>query len=177
EGFFMAQITLFAGTFAPLNWAFCHGQLLSIDDNTALFALIGTIYGGDGITTFGLPDFRGRIPIGEGQGPGLPDYGLGEASGAESVTITTNTMASHTHTAAPTVPASTANASSNNPNGNVPAATSTNFYAPLASANSALGGVSATVQNAGGATPVSLGMPALGLNFVIALEGIFPSRN
>ncbi|MFN0175592.1 MAG: phage tail protein [Saprospiraceae bacterium] len=177
EGFFIAQITLFASNFAPLGWAFCHGQLMLIDDNTALFALIGTTYGGDGVTTFGLPDFRGRIPIGMGTGSGLSSYDIGQNGGAESATITVGQMASHTHTATATVLSSASNATTNVPNGNVPAATSTNFYVPVSATNAALGGISGIIQPAGGSQPVSLGMPSLCLNFVIALEGIFPSRN
>ncbi len=176
EGFFMAQITLFAGNFAPVNWMRCEGQLLAISQWDALFALIGTTYGGDGQTTFGLPDFRGRIPVATGPGSGLSNFSLGEQGGAESQTITTNQMPAHSHTATAVIRASTGNATTNSPNGNAPANTNSSYYA-AAPGNSSMGGVSTTVQNTGGASPVSLGMPMLGLNFLICVVGIFPTQN
>src|SRR5690349_18074792 len=94
---FIAEIVLFAGNFAPKNWAFCQSQILSIAQNTALFALLGTTYGGNGQTTFALPDFRGRVAVGTGQGPGLASIDLGEMSGTSSVTLTTATMPAHNH--------------------------------------------------------------------------------
>src|SRR4051812_4210500 len=97
---FLAEIVMFAGNFAPRGWAFCNGQILSIAQNTALFSLLGTTYGGNGQTTFSLPDFRGRSPVGTGQGPGLATIDLGEVSGAEAVTLLTTQMPVHTHTAA-----------------------------------------------------------------------------
>jgi len=172
----MAVITIFAGTFAPQNWAFCQGQLQSIDENSALYALLGTTYGGDGQQTFGLPDLRGRIPIGTGQAPGGSNYVLGQQGGSYSVTLNSNQLASHTHGATATVPASSASATTNSPNGNAPATTATNFYAPVNN-NEHLGGVTASLQPAGGSAPTNLGMPSLGLNYVICLFGIFPSRN
>ena len=96
---FIGQITLFAGNFAPRGWAFCNGQLLSIAQNTALFSILGTTYGGNGQTTFALPDLRGRVPVHAGQGPGLSNYDLGQQGGAESVTLTTAQMPAHTHPA------------------------------------------------------------------------------
>ena len=94
---FVGEIRMFAGNFAPRGWAFCDGQLLAVSQNDALFSLLGTIYGGDGRTTFGLPDLRGRIPIHAGNGPGLSDRRLGSKSGSENVTLTTNQIPSHTH--------------------------------------------------------------------------------
>ena len=96
---FLGQVILFAGNYPPRGWAFCHGQLLPISDNNALFSLLGTIYGGDGRTDFALPDLRGRAPIGVGQGPGLRRFVEGSKGGAEQVTLTTNNLPSHTHTA------------------------------------------------------------------------------
>src|SRR5687767_4659649 len=105
---FIAQITLFAGNFAPRGWAFCQGQILSIAQNTALFSLLGTTYGGDGQTTFALPDLRGRVPVGTGQGPGLSPYQAGQKSGVENTTLLSTQMPAHVHTANTTVtPAST----------------------------------------------------------------------
>src|SRR6478672_10112699 len=95
---FLAEIIMFAGNFAPRGWAFCQGQILSIAQNTALFSLLGTTYGGNGQTTFALPDLRGRVPVGTGQGPGLSNYDLGQVSGSESVTLTVSQMPAHNHT-------------------------------------------------------------------------------
>src|SRR4051812_19628298 len=96
---FLAEIMIFAGNFAPRGWAFCNGQILSIAQNTALFSLLGTTYGGNGQTTFALPDLRGRVPIGVGQGPGLSSISLGEVGGTENVTLLTTQMPMHDHTA------------------------------------------------------------------------------
>src|SRR6476619_6096122 len=95
---FMAEIVLFAGNFAPRGWAFCHGQILSIAQNTALYALLGTTYGGDGQTTYALPDLRGRVPVGTGQGPGLLNINLGEMSGEPTHTLIITEMPAHNHT-------------------------------------------------------------------------------
>ena len=96
---FIAEIKIFAGNFAPRGWAFCSGQLLQIAENTALFSLVGTTYGGDGRTTFGLPDLQGRAPMHPGSGPGLSSYRLGPKTGAETVTLSDNQMPSHSHKA------------------------------------------------------------------------------
>jgi microcystin-dependent protein len=93
----IAEIRLFAGNFAPRNWAFCNGQIMAISQNTALFSILGTTFGGNGQTTFALPDFRGRFPVGPGQGPGLTNHDLGEVSGSETVTLSTAQMPLHTH--------------------------------------------------------------------------------
>src|SRR5690349_11535310 len=94
---FLGEIKLFCGNYAPIGWAFCDGSLLPISENDALYALIGTTYGGDGINTFALPDLRGRVAIHQGQGPGLSPYVMGETGGAETVTLTTNNLPQHTH--------------------------------------------------------------------------------
>jgi microcystin-dependent protein len=94
----LAVVTCFAADFAPKNWALCSGQILQISTNQALFSLLGTTYGGNGIQTFGLPDLRGRTPVSAGQGPGLSNYNLGQVTGAESVTLTTPNLPSHIHT-------------------------------------------------------------------------------
>src|SRR3954468_23228168 len=94
---FLGEIRMFGGNFAPRGWAFCNGQILSIAQNTALFSLLGTTYGGNGQTTFGLPDLRGRVAVSAGQGPGLSNYSLGELAGSESVTLTSANMPAHNH--------------------------------------------------------------------------------
>src|SRR6185369_16953456 len=94
---YIASIVMFAGNFAPRGWAFCAGQILPISQNTALFSLLGTTYGGNGQTTFALPDLRGRVPNSSGQGPGLANYDLGQVGGFESITLTTNAIPAHSH--------------------------------------------------------------------------------
>ena len=170
---FVGEIRMFAGNFAPQGWAFCDGQLLAISQNDALFSLLGTIYGGDGQTTFALPDLRGRIPVHMGSGPGLSPRQLGSNGGNETVTLTVNQLPPHSHALNGTDAAATANS----PAGNVPAASNTiDLYAtadPVASdalASSSLG-------NSGGSQPHSNLMPFLCVNFIIALFGIYPSRN
>jgi microcystin-dependent protein len=163
---FIGSIVLFAGNFAPRGWAFCNGQILSIAQNTALFSILGTTYGGNGQTTFALPDLRGRVPVSQGQGPGLSNYSLGETAGVESVTLLQQQMPTHTHTQ----PASNGQQTTNRPNGAVPA--QGGVYAS-AGDGSALDPTSP----AGGSQPHENRPPYLALNYIIALEGIFPSRN
>jgi microcystin-dependent protein len=153
---FVAEIRLFAGNFAPRGWAFCNGQLVSIQQNTALFSLLGTTYGGDGRVTFALPDLRGRVPIGQGQGPGLSRRDLGEASGTSSVTLVESELPAHG------LPASTQPATTNRALGAVPAAGGR--YAPAAS-------------GAPASQPHENRPPALGLQYIIALQGIYPPRS
>jgi len=176
EGY-LAQIIMFAGNFAPKFWAFCAGQIISISQNTALFSLLGTTYGGNGQTTFGLPDLRGRIPVGTGQGPGLPNVNLGEVSGAPTTTLLITNMPAHNHTATTSVAVSSANTTSEEAAGNILANQAENFYAPVATANGSLGSVTTTVGVNGGNQPFNNMQPYLGMNFVICLQGIFPSRN
>jgi microcystin-dependent protein len=168
---FVGQITMFAGNFAPRGWAYCDGQLLAISQNDVLFSLLGTIYGGDGRTTFGLPDLRGRVPIHVGQGPGLTNRPIGAKSGSETVTVTTNQMPAHNHA----LNASTDPAGDTSPVGNVTAtSTGASIYGgtgtPVDLATSA-------VANTGGSQPHSNVMPFLCVSFIIALFGIYPSRN
>ncbi len=173
----MATIIMFAGNFAPKYWAFCQGQILSIAQNTALFSLLGTTYGGDGRTTFALPDFRGRVPIGTGDGPGLSGYDLGQMSGSEHVTLTVAQMPAHAHQISAHVAVSTSNGTTDEPNNNVLAGTTNDNYAAASSANGQLGGVSASDAPVGGNQPFSIVQPYLAMNFVICTQGIFPSRN
>lgn len=176
EGY-IAQVLMFAGNFAPKNWAFCNGQLLSIASNTALFSILGTMYGGDGRTTFALPDFQGRTAVGAGQGPGLPPVQIGEMSGAEATTLSTNQMPAHAHGARAVVAVSSGNATTGDIGNNIYANTSGNTYAATNLADGALAGVSGNDGPVGNNLPFGLRQPYLGMNFVICLDGAFPSRN
>ena len=166
---FIAQIMLFGGNFAPRGWAFCDGQLLAISSNSALFSILGTTYGGDGRSTFGLPDLRGRVPMHAGNGPGLSPRRIGERDGVETVTLVESQMPSHNHS----VNFVNAIADSDRPNGDLLAkadvysATTT----PLGQLNSA------TIANAGGSQAHENMQPSLCINYIIALQGIFPSRS
>jgi len=170
---YLAQVIMFGGNFCPRNWACCDGQILSIAQNTALFALIGTIYGGNGQTTFALPDFRGRIPVGTGN-----NISLGETGGSINITLTSNNMPAHSHQISTIeLKSGTANATQTSPVNNVFANTSNHNYAPVSTANGFLGGVTGTTGQSGSSQPFDIHMPYLGLNFIICIEGIFPSRN
>ena len=162
---FIGEIRMFAGTFAPLNWAFCNGQLLSIAENNALFALIGTTYGGDGQQTFGLPNLQSRIPIHRG-----PGFVFGQLGGTENVTLTVNQIPSHNHQVA-----AATSANSKSPAGAVYGGnTSDHVYtanAPSAQMNAGMVGIG------GGSQPHNNMMPFVVVNFIIALYGIFPSQN
>ncbi|MFN2537169.1 MAG: phage tail protein [Mycobacteriales bacterium] len=164
---FIGEIIMFGGNFAPRGWALCNGQLLPIAQNTALFSLLGTTYGGNGQTTFALPDLRGRVPLHPGQGPGLSSHSLGEAGGTETHTLSINELPVHDHG----LPGFSGRQTTNVPTGAVPAHGGN--YAAASSANVAMGRSAAT----GGAQPFSIVQPYLGVNFIIALEGIYPSRN
>ncbi len=179
EGY-IAQIMMFAGTFAPKGWAYCDGSILSIASNTALFSLVGTTYGGNGTTTFALPDFRGRVAVGTGNGPGLSPRTLGEVAGTEGVTLLTSNMPAHNHPATATVQVGVTNvtANSDDPDGSLLTTTGAAFYATGAGSGH-LGGVTANVTTGivGSNQPVSTMQPYLVMNYVICLYGIFPSRN
>ena len=161
---------MFAGNFAPRGWAFCDGQLLAVSQNDALFSLLGTIYGGDGRTTFGLPDLRGRIPVHAGHGPGLSERRLGAKGGSEAETLTVNQLPSHGHA----LQASDTAASESNPAGNLTAEATTRFYrAPGTLANMSSSALSST----GGSRSHTNLMPYLCVHFIVALFGITPSRH
>lgn len=169
---FIGEIRMFGGNFAPQGWAFCNGQLLPIAQYDALFALIGTTYGGDGQTTFALPDLRGRIPIHAGQGAGLSNRTLGEISGVESVTLTVNQLPAHAHA----LLGSTDVSGQSSPAGNVLAQPSTiDLYRPATVPSAALS--PNAITSAGGSQPHDNMGPFLCVTFIIALEGIFPSQN
>ena len=170
---FVGEIRMFAGTFAPRGWALCDGQLLSISQNDALFSLFGTTYGGDGETTFGLPDLRGRIPIhaGSGAGPGLSPRDLGARGGAEQVTVTTAQLPGHDHGS---LHGSSATGTTSNPAGNLPAKSTTVDAYINEEPTQAL--APAAVGSSGGSQSHSNVQPFLCVNFVVALFGIYPSR-
>jgi microcystin-dependent protein len=167
----IGQISMFAGDFAPRGWALCNGQLMSIQQNIALFSIIGTIYGGDGVTTFALPDLRGRVPVGPGQGPGLSTKDLGEKAGLEQVTLTIANLPAHSHQ----LRASTAAGTSNLPTGNYNANTSVLDKEYINTTDTTMN--SNAIGITGSNIPISLEQPYLSINFIIATEGVFPSRN
>ncbi|MEJ0026242.1 MAG: tail fiber protein [Rhizomicrobium sp.] len=173
---YLGEIRMFAGNFAPRNNAYCSGQILGIQQNTALFSLLGTYYGGNGQTTFALPDLRGRIPVSMGQGPGLSNYTIGEQTGTESVTITTNTTPMHTHM----MIVSGSNANAATPVGNQPAAVQAPYTGLWVSPANGTGNDPMNANSLlpiGGNQPHENRMPALAISFIIALQGVFPSRN
>lgn len=170
---FIAEIRIFAGNFASRNWAFCDGQLLPVSQNTALFSLIGTTYGGDGRTTTALPNLQGRAPMHPGRGPGLTDRRLGERGGADTVTLTEAQIPSHNHI----LQAGLSRAGAGNPAGNaLNRSTGEQAYQTDAS-NNLVPMASQMVGNTGGSQPHNNRQPYLGLNFIIALVGLYPSRS
>ena len=168
---FVGEVRMFAGNFAPRGWAFCDGQLLAVSQNDALFSLLGTIYGGDGRTTFGLPDLRGRVPIHAGSGPGLSPRRLGAKAGSENETLTVNQLPSHTHA----MQGSNQNTLFAPPAGRmVGVQTQLDLYRALdQDANMA----TSSITNVGGSRSHTNLMPFLCINFIIALVGIYPSRH
>lgn len=173
---YLAQIIMFAGNFAPRNWAYCQGQLLAIAQNQALFSLLGTTYGGDGRTTFALPNFIGRSPVGIGTGPGLSNISLGENGGSASLTLTINQIPAHTHTGSFNIAATNATPNSDEPEGSIPSAGSA-MFTPASNGSGNLGGVTCGSNPTGGGQSLNLRQPYLVMNFIICLQGLFPSRN
>lgn len=172
---FIGEIRMFAGNFAPRNWATCDGQTLPISQNTALFSILGTTYGGDGRTTFALPDLRGRAPIHYGRGNGLTPRDIGEAGGSDSVTLTQAQMPSHNHTLNAAVDPGDVKA----PGENVSLARSTGglVYGTEPGTNLVeLSSSSLTPSNPGAPQPHNNLQPSLALTFIIALAGVYPSR-
>lgn len=163
---FAGEIRLFGGNFAPLNWAFCNGQLLSISDYDVLYTLLGTTYGGDGVNTFGLPNLQGRLPVHVG-----PGYALGQLAGSETVTLTAQQLPGHGHAFMATTDGANQTAASGNVLGTTPAG---NIYFPTP------GGAALAPQSiapAGGNQPHDNMMPYLAVSFIIALFGIYPTQN
>lgn len=177
---FIGEIKLFGFNFAPKGYQTCSGQIISIATNTALFSLLGTTYGGNGQQTFGLPNLGGRVAVGQGQGPGLSNYVIGQISGTENVTLLTSNMPPHVHDATPIkiqFPASTS-AEGSDPTGLYPGPSTGDLYGPAGN-NTFLGQpvVSGTTGISGGGLPISVIQPYLAINYSIATQGIFPSRN
>jgi microcystin-dependent protein len=177
---YLSVIKLFGLNFAPRYWMFCSGQIMSIAQNTALFSLLGTTYGGNGQTTFALPDLRGRTAIGQGQTYGGSIFSLGEVSGTETVTLTSNQMPMHTHLIGATTAAGSTAVPTNAvlaagpKTGSGPNATSLNTYSS-GTANTTLATTTASLS--GGNQPFSIMQPYLALTYCICVQGIFPSRN
>lgn len=162
---YIGEIRMFGGNFAPVGWLFCNGQSLPIDQYDTLFNLIGTTYGGDGQTSFNLPNLQGRLPLHVG-----PGYVLGQSAGTETVTLLGNQLPFHNHT----YRAVTAGANTNSPAGALPATTSFNIYQNTSTApTTVMNGLGIT--SAGGSQPHDNVMPFLAVNFIISTEGIYPS--
>lgn len=178
---FVGEIKMFGGNFAPRGYAFCNSQLMSIQQNTALFSLLGTTYGGDGRVTFGLPNLQGRAPMHWGSSPGLTPRAIGEIGGAESATLNSSNLPAHVHPVA--IPCSTSDGTAGNPQNQVlavpnapEAGSSVNGYAAAATGPATLLPFNSGI--AGGANaPIPTVSPFLCVSFIIALNGIFPSRN
>jgi microcystin-dependent protein len=174
---FLAEIRIFAGNFAPKGWALCDGQLLPISQNTALFSLLGTTYGGNGTSNFALPNLQGCTPMQQGQGPGLSSRVLGETGGEQTVTLLQTEMPVHDHN-----PPQAVNVSpdSNDPASNAWASGQKGFgavYAPAVNQGSGVQMSPLALSLAGGNLPHNNMPPFLGLTFIIALQGVFPPRS
>jgi len=173
---FLGQIMLVPYNFAPSGWAFCQGQVLPISQNAALFSLLGTFYGGNGTSTFALPNLQGSMPIGQGTGPGLPGYVMGEQGGVQNVTLLATEIPSHTHVHQ----GAGSDGSSTNPVGNnfgdLSRSEKAYYVTPPAPGSTALMNIGA-LQQTGGGQPHSNLQPYLVMNYVIALRGIYPSRS
>lgn len=192
EEAYIGEVRLFAGNFEPRNWAFCHGQLIAIRQNTALFSILGTTYGGDGRVTFGLPDFRDYVGIGVGNGLGLSARVLGEKGGQENVTLLTHEIPSHTHetvlTGQPKLKVSSSPATQTAPitgssiaqpgflvNGSFAPTMGVNLEEPAVELNANID-MKLRTQASGGSIPHNNMQPYIGMNYVICLYGIFPPR-
>ncbi len=187
---FLAEIKLFGGSFAPRGWAFCDGQLLPISVNSALFSILGTIYGGDGRTTFALPDLRGRVPLGPRNGPGLSDYREGQKGGAQTNILNITQLPSHNHSYSANfnINASSGNATESSPAPDKVIATpgeisgrtfqsSLGFNAETPNTQIQGGAISGATLPTGGNQSVNNMQPFLAINYIIALQGVFPSRS
>lgn len=174
----IGYVTMFAGNFAPKSWAFCQGQIIAISSNTALFSILGTTYGGNGTTTFALPDCQGRYVVGAGSGPGLSPYALGQKGGSENITLSVNQMPAHVHALA-----ITATPKGYNDAGSLESPDAANYalngsgYAPAG--GNAMKSYTAQVQmsNTGADYPFEILSPFMGLNYIICQYGVFPARN
>ncbi|MFN8249743.1 MAG: tail fiber protein [Ferruginibacter sp.] len=171
---FVAEIRIFGCNFAPVGWAFCNGQILAIAQNTALFSLLGTQYGGNGQTTFALPNLQGSVPLGQGQGPGLTFHTIGEQGGSETVTLIGNEMPTHNHT----VKCYSDAGDAPGPVGNVLAGPGADRGLVMYSSNPVPVNMNITALSVvGSGLPHNNMSPILALNYCIALQGVYPSRN
>lgn len=169
---FIGEIRIFGFNFAPRSWAFCNGQLLPISQNTALFSLLGTIYGGDGRTTFALPNLEGRAPMGEGRGPGLTARTIGQRGGTDFVTLVESQIPNHAHN----VNCVSTPGSTNIPTNNIPANTGL-IDREYSDSTTTINMASAAVANTGGSQSHNNMQPYLGIYFCMALQGLYPSRS
>jgi microcystin-dependent protein len=182
---FLGEVKLFAGNFAPRGWAFCDGQQIAISQNTALFALLGSTYGGDGRTTFALPDLRGRVVVGPRRGNGLSNFIAGQQGGSQTNTLNTSQLPSHSHTASGVIRASSAKATTKDPTGNYFASAiqvsgrdinEVSSYAPTKNVDMNADAINVTVGTTGSGVEFNNLQPFLAINYIICLNGIFPSR-
>ncbi len=176
----LAMIYLFAGNFAPSGYQMCNGQIIAISTNTALFSLVGTMYGGNGTNTFALPDLRGRVPNHQGQGPGLSPYIVGQVGGAETTTLTPNQLPSHSHAfnaggpGTTGTPGSTTYIAAGPGTGSGPNATQLKTYTTTGPSGALIPN---SIGATGGGQPFNIIQPYLTITYVIAMQGVFPSRN
>ena len=183
---FIGEIRCFAGNFAPVGWEFCRGQTMDIQQNAALFSILGVTYGGNGQTNFNLPDLRGRTPIGFAQGPGLSFYQLGDTVGVEKNTLYEENLPPHSHAAQGSINASSNDGTTSNPSGAFPAKSiypkdrcttdNVNSYSSGAGTKMADNAVQIQIGNTGSALPVNNMQPSLAVNWIICVNGIYPSR-
>lgn len=166
---YIGGIKMFGGNFPPAGWAFCDGSVLPISEYETLFMLIGTTYGGDGQSTFALPDLRGRVPVHQGQGPGLPNYVIGEKFGVETVTLTSSQIPAHSHALLASTDAAS---SASSPAGSVLGKASGSVYGETSTTKQL---AATTLAGTGGSQPHENMAPYLGVNFIISLYGVFPS--
>lgn len=187
---FLGEMKMFAGNYTPRNWMPCDGRLLTISQNSALFSILGTIYGGDGRVEFALPDLRGRVPVGEGTGAGLTNQNLGQKTGTETQTLSVNQLPAHNHSGTVTinaggVPAAKSNRDATNvADGNILAGAGRvhggipNIYSQEgASGTLGADAASVTLNNTGGGQSFNIMQPSLGVNYIICVQGTFPTRD
>jgi microcystin-dependent protein len=176
---FIGEIRIFAGNFAPKGWAFCDGQIMPISQNTALFSLLGTMYGGDGKSTFALPNLNGKVPIGMGQGSGLSYYDEGQEGGQDNVTLMSSEMPAHAHTVTAgtvAIPGYSGTGNTDSPENSYPA-NSTKSYSATTSGNMSSTANAVQLSVAGGNQPHNNLQPYLVVRYIIALQGIYPPRS
>ncbi|MGO4708982.1 phage tail protein [Chryseobacterium sp. 2TAF14] len=176
----MSEIRMFAGNFAPKYWAFCQGQIVEINTNQALFALLGTMYGGNGVTTFALPNFAGRTPMGTGTGVGTESWILGEMDGTPTVTCLTSNMPAHNHasgTETASIKTYSDGGDTGSPSNGTLASVSGLYSNQPADTTLRPIPTALSISVAGGSQPINIQQPFLGMNYIICLNGIFPSRS